>query len=95
MIDLHLCHDHETFKEIDDILCMELNKNLYDYIDKINSKFFTLKYTKYIDSVFNIQKYNTNIGKYVYHDDERIHPDKKNIECWLIYGIYTLEDFKC
>lgn len=86
-IDLHFSNEIELFKEIDKILCDELNNNLYDYINKINSNCHTLKWKNYTDTGFNIQKYIKNSGKYIYHNDERIecHNKKYRILTYLWY----------
>ena len=84
-IDLHFTFEKEAFLDIDNIIYTELNKNLYFYIDKLNQKCLTLNYMSFTDSGFNIQKYNKNEGKYIYHNDSSITKDNVRIITYLWY----------
>jgi len=66
---------------INDILYSELNKNLNKYIVKIRQYLNNEKYVLFnakclTENLFMIQKYNKNIGHYIYHNDASFEPDR-------------------
>jgi len=83
-------HVESKWDEINDLLSSELEKNLKKYISGLNTKSnymsknnYEMDYKHlhdklYLMSNFMIQKYDKNIGKYVYHDDGSVDIKKKN-----------------
>lgn len=76
--------------EINDILSSELENNLKKYIHKLDDKpnyseinnygfnYNQLSRKLYLINNFMIQRYEKNVGKYVYHDDGAIDMQRKN-----------------
>jgi hypothetical protein len=82
--------DKPEWKYIHSLLSRELYNNLKIYLDKFNNnteynKYRDVNFTKFkiIENTplkletFQIQKYEPNIGKYIYHNDSRCELDKK------------------
>jgi hypothetical protein len=77
-------HEIDTWKRIERLLIKELNHNLRKYFTKCTiilkertGENIMHNDEKHAISNFQIQKYNKNEGKYIYHDDSEINYDNR------------------
>jgi hypothetical protein len=94
----------EKWNKLEQFLYKELNKNLLEYLKKINKNSYKSENNSNHDSTlfnnetlevrsFMIQKYEKNVGKYVYHNDFAIEKDtyKHRVITFLWY-LNTVEE---
>jgi hypothetical protein len=90
--------DYNTWGEIDVCLKTEVYKNLEHYLmmmnkeyqnvnvnQKTSADFKFLNHRKLSFDVFQIQRYDKGVGRYVYHDDENFEKGKHRILTYLFY----------
>ena len=68
-IDFHLSEDIENWKDIDKVLFNELNKAIFNYLQKVNNDILIISNMNLSDKGFQLQKYYKNQGFYRFHHD--------------------------
>jgi hypothetical protein len=94
--DLIIPKNNEKWEKIEKCLYKELHKNILKYIKHINCESYNPEFNNGRDANifknknleapgFMIQKYEKNVGEYVYHDDFSIENNKHRIITFLWY----------
>jgi hypothetical protein len=94
--DLIINSNNEQWKNIADFLKNELIYNLKQYMDNINFEYKKHNYELFDRAVdisnFMVQKYEKNVGKYIYHNDFSVdHDTKKHRILTYIFYLNTVE----
>lgn len=79
--------NYSRWENVNSCLKKELQKNIIDYIKRINSKISSPVMRDQSLETFSMQmqKYNKNVGKYIYHIDSRIENNKTRVITFLWY----------
>lgn len=88
---------NEKWKKIHNFLQMELKENIFKYKDYMSERFsskfeFFSGVRVFFDEVFQVQRYDKNKGKYIFHDDFTIDFEKKGYRA--ITYLWYLNDVK-
>ncbi len=89
--DLHIS-DLEEWKDIDNKLFFKLQDALQKYFNKINLKNNLFAFNNIDDLGYQIQKYNKNEGKYLWHHDSLSYNSHKSRIITYLWYLNTLEE---